>query len=137
MASHLDAVRGAVQAFNDQDRDRYVTYYRPEVALHGLPEGVADAASLGEFYAAFWAGVPDAHASIEDLFESGDRAVVRLHLTGTHQGELLGMKPTGNPVSFEMINIARFDDDGKIAERWTVADFMSLMQQIGAVPAAA
>src|SRR4051812_4114072 len=52
MASHLDAVRGAVQAFNDQDRDRYVTYYRPEVALHGLPEGVVDAASLGEFYAA-------------------------------------------------------------------------------------
>jgi steroid delta-isomerase-like uncharacterized protein len=137
MASKVDAIRAAVDAFNAHDRDRYITVYRPDVALHGLPEGVVDAATLGDFYAAYWSGVSDARASIEDVFESGDKAVVRLRLTGTHDGELMGVPATGRPVDFELVNIVRFDDEGKITERATVADFLSLLQQIGAIPVAA
>jgi hypothetical protein len=37
----------------------------------------------------------------------------------------------------EVITILRFGDDGRIAERWNVADFLSMLQQIGAVPAGA
>jgi steroid delta-isomerase-like uncharacterized protein len=135
--TNVDAIRAAVDAFNAHDRDRYITVYRPDVALHGLPEGVVDAASLGDFYAAFWSGVPDAQAAIEDVFESGDRAVVRLRLTGTHEGELMGVPGTGHAINFELVNIVRFDNEGKITERATVADFLSLLQQIGAIPVAA
>jgi steroid delta-isomerase-like uncharacterized protein len=134
MGTKMDAIRSAVDAFNAHDRDRYITAYRPDVSLHGLPEGVVNAATLGDFYATFWAGVSDAQASIEDVFESGDKAVVRLRLTGTHDGELMGVPATGRSIAFELVNIVRFDDEGKITERATVADFLSLLQQIGAIP---
>jgi len=137
VGSHVDVIREAVAAFNAHDRDRYITVYRPDVALHGLPEGVVDAATLGDFYVTFWAGVSDAQASIEDLVEAGDKVAVRLRLTGTHDGELMGAPASGRPVDFELVNIVRFDDEGKVTERATVADFLSLLQQIGAIPVAA
>jgi len=49
VGSHVDVIREAVAAFNAHDRDRYITVYRSDVALHGLPEGVVDAATLGDF----------------------------------------------------------------------------------------
>jgi predicted ester cyclase len=44
--------------------------------------------------------------------------------------------PTGNSISVEAISIFRIAD-GKIAEEWTVWDALGLLQQVGAVPAAA
>jgi hypothetical protein len=45
MADKVAVVRGAVDAWNAHDRDRYVTAYQPEVKLHGFPGGVDDAAT--------------------------------------------------------------------------------------------
>lgn len=53
---------------------------------------------------------------------------------GTHQGELMGIPPTGKQVSVSMIIVYRITDS-KIAEHWVVADQLGLMRQLGAVPA--
>jgi predicted ester cyclase len=53
-------------------------------------------------------------------------------LTGTHQGELMGVAPTGRTVEFSGIDIIRVED-GKVAEHWGSTDMLALMQQIGAV----
>lgn len=136
MAANLAAVSAAVEAWNAHDKDTYVSRYRPDVALHGFPEGVVDAATLGEFFAGFWAGVPDARLSLDDTVEAGDQVAARLTVSGTHEGELMGVPASHRPVSFQVITILRFDD-GKVAERWNVADFLSMLQQIGAMPAPA
>jgi hypothetical protein len=47
----------------------------------------------------------------------------------------MGVPPTGNRVEMELIDIMRFDGAGQVCEHWGVADMLSLMQQIGAVPA--
>ena len=137
MASNVAVVRGAVDAWNAHDLERYLTAYTPDVKLHGFPEGVNDAATLGEFFAGLWQAVPDATITLGDAFETGDKAAARLTITGTHEGELMGVPGTHRPISFEVITILRFDDQGRIVERWNVADFLTMMQQIGAVPAAA
>jgi predicted ester cyclase len=54
-------------------------------------------------------------------------------LTGTHQGDLLGVGPTGRSVEFSGVDIIRVED-GKVAEHWGAMDTMTLMQQIGAIP---
>ena len=135
MADNVAAVRAAVDAWNAHDRD--LTGYVPDVKLHGFPEGIDDAATLGDFFAGFWEAVPDARLALGDAFEAGDRAAARLTITGTHEGELMGVPATHRPISVELITILRFDGDGRIAERWNVADFLSMLQQIGAVPAPA
>jgi steroid delta-isomerase-like uncharacterized protein len=137
MAANLAVLRAAVDAWNAHDRDRYLTGYLPDVKLHGFPEGVDDAATLGDFFAGFWEAVPDARLTLGDAFEAGDQAAARLTITGTHEGELMGVAASHRSISVEVITILRFGADGRIAERWNVADFLSMLQQIGAIPAAA
>ena len=54
---------------------------------------------------------------------------------GTHDGELMGMPPTGKSVEIAGITIDRIADD-KIAESWTCFDTLGMMQQLGAIPEA-
>ena len=136
MASNVDVVRDAVEAWNAHDRERYVSAYKPDVELHGFPEGVVDAATLGDFFAGFWGAIPDARIDVGDAFADGDQVAVRLTISGTHEGELMGVPASHRPISFDAMTIIRVED-GRLAERWNVADFLSMLQQIGGVPAPA
>jgi predicted ester cyclase len=58
--------------------------------------------------------------------------VTRWTGSGTHQGELIGVAPTGNQVTITGISINRISG-GKIEESWTNYDALGMMQQIGVV----
>lgn len=81
------------------------------------------------------AAFPDLRMDVEDVIVSGDKGVARVRLTGAQQGELWGISPTGKRVDVQTIDIARFDDAGLVSEHWGVTDVMSMMQQLGVVPA--
>jgi steroid delta-isomerase-like uncharacterized protein len=76
----------------------------------------------------------DGHWDVQEVFSAGDRVVARWTGSGTHEGELMGVPPTGRPIAVEAISVFRIAD-GKIAEEWTVWDALGLLQQVGAVPA--
>jgi steroid delta-isomerase-like uncharacterized protein len=77
---------------------------------------------------------PDARITVEDQVAEGDRVATRWSARGTHQGELVGVSPTGGPVEITGITISRIEG-GKIAEDWINYDALGMMQQIGAIPA--
>lgn len=71
---------------------------------------------------------------LEDMIVSGDKAVIRLTNQMRHVSKVFGMEPTGEALSMQAIEIFRFED-GKIAERWVVADHLTMMRKLGvAVP---
>jgi len=76
----------------------------------------------------------DLHITIEDLIEDGDKVVSRNTVTGTDQGEYMGIPPTGKSVTYNEIFILRFTA-GRIAETWGVVDVFSRMEQLGVLPA--
>jgi steroid delta-isomerase-like uncharacterized protein len=79
----------------------------------------------------------DGYWDVQDLTAAwDDRVVVRWIGRGTHNGELMGVPPTGAKIAVEAITIFRIAG-GKIAEEWTVWDALGLLQQVGAVPAPA
>jgi predicted ester cyclase len=80
----------------------------------------------------FRQGFPDVVSTIEDLIAEGDKVVARWRSHATHQGEYIGIPPTGKEVEFTGISVYRIEA-GKIAESWTVEDELGLMRQIGAV----
>jgi predicted ester cyclase len=49
----------------------------------------------------------------------------------THQGAFGGIPATGKSVTFDVIDIFTVAD-GQLTEHWAVADFLSVMQQLGA-----
>jgi steroid delta-isomerase-like uncharacterized protein len=80
------------------------------------------------------AAFPDLKASImEPALVDGNLEARYVVLTGTHQGELMGVAATGRKVEFSGIDIVRIED-GKVVEHWGATDTMALMQQIGAFP---
>jgi steroid delta-isomerase-like uncharacterized protein len=87
-----------------------------------------------EFFRMQRAGFPDLRMDPEDVLVSGDKVVTRGKLTGTHQGELMGMPATGKSIDVQLIDIIRFGDDGLAHEHWGVVDMMAMMQQLGVVP---
>ncbi len=76
---------------------------------------------------------PDAQITVEDLVAEGDKVVARLSVHGTHQGEFMGIPPTGEQVTQTGIDIVRIVD-GKAVERWGQFDDLGLLQQVGAIP---
>ena len=80
----------------------------------------------------FREGFPDVVSTIEDLIAEGDKVVARWRARATHQGEYMGIPPTGKEVEFTGISVYRIEGD-KIAESWTIEDELGLMRQIGAV----
>jgi steroid delta-isomerase-like uncharacterized protein len=75
---------------------------------------------------------PDFRAVIHDLIAEDDKVVTRKTFDGTHEGELLGIPPTGKEVTIELIDILRVAD-GKITDHWNVVDQLGLMQQLGVI----
>jgi predicted ester cyclase len=80
----------------------------------------------------FRRGFPDVISTIEDLIAEGDKVVARWRSRATHQGDYMGIAPTGNRVGFTGISFYCIEG-GKIAESWNSEDKLGLMRQIGAV----
>ena len=64
------------------------------------------------------------------FIKEGDIIMMYSTTTGTHNHEWLGNPPTGNKLSFNVVDIFRIED-GKIAEHWDVADTMRMAMQPG------
>jgi steroid delta-isomerase-like uncharacterized protein len=77
---------------------------------------------------------PDLGFTVEDQLAEGDEVASRWIARGTHDGELMGIPPTGNQVTVHGITIHRFAD-GKIQEGWWNWDVLGVMRQVGAIPA--
>ena len=88
------------------------------------------------FRAYFHTVLPDSHHTIEDLLAEGDKVVTRFRVTGTHQGEFLGVPATGKPISVTGMWIHRLEN-GRIVEgrQWGEWDALGFLQQVGGLGA--
>jgi steroid delta-isomerase-like uncharacterized protein len=119
---------GDIDGFGGQLADDFVEHEE----LPGLPptkEGVV------QYFRMMLAAFPDMRMDVEDVIASGDKAVARLRVTGTNKGDFMRMPATGKSASVKLIDITRFGDDGLAREHWGVVDNLSLMQQLGVIPA--
>jgi len=73
------------------------------------------------------------HLTNEIVIAEGDMVALRWVGQSVHQGEFMGIAPTGKKLTMTGNTIARIEG-GKIAEEWTEMDGLGLMQQIGAIP---
>jgi predicted ester cyclase len=72
----------------------------------------------------------DYHEDIDFIVADEDKAVSYVRVTGTNDGDLMGLPPTGRKVDVRVIGILRFED-GQAIERWGVGDSLTQMQQLG------
>jgi len=114
-------------------RARYFDLYDAHAVLHGYPDVEPGIDSIKKFYASFWAAFPDARLEIEDVVEQGQKLAARFVVRAMHRGEFMGVPPTGRSITLTGLTVLSFRD-GKCTERWSEANFLAVLQQIGAIP---
>jgi steroid delta-isomerase-like uncharacterized protein len=109
--------------------------YAPDFVDHdpAMPEDVRGVEGAREFYSMYSSAFPDTQITIEDQVAEGDMVATRWTARGTHQGELMGVPPSGNRVEVAGVTISRIEG-GKIVEEWDNYDALGMMQGIGAIP---
>jgi predicted ester cyclase len=136
MGSEVEtAVRAAIDAINDRTlRARAQEFLDPSIVRHDLVELFPDSQGTSggsDFVGMIVAAMPDFRLEIRDIFSSGDRAAVRIHMTGTHTGQpLLGRPATGKKLSANAVFIYRVQGE-RVAEAWQMVDGLAFFRLAG------
>jgi predicted ester cyclase len=131
--SNIETVREYTQrVFNEHDPDLASEYLAPEVKWHGgLLGTVEGVANVAEMLRGFIGALPDLHATEQDVVAAGDTIAVRYVVEATHEGNLLGLEPTGRRVRWDAVDVYRLAD-GMIVEEWAGDDLAAILYQVGA-----
>jgi steroid delta-isomerase-like uncharacterized protein len=116
--------KGDFEALEEVLAPEHVTY---SPSANPKPLFLDDSKELGRM---IFKAFPDSSFTIEESFAAGDRVVTRWIYKGTHEGEFMGIPPTGNKVEIGGITIARMEN-GKNVETWEDYDMLGWMQQLG------
>jgi predicted ester cyclase len=76
---------------------------------------------------------PDHRFEVENAAADGQTVALRGTMTATHEGELMGIAPTGKRAAAQQSHWFRVVE-GKIAEHWAVRDDLGMLQQLGVMP---
>ena len=109
--------------------------FAPHYVLHdpAVPGEVRGPEGIKQYVGMYRGAYPDTRFTIEDQIAEGDEVVTRWTGRGTHQGELMGIPPTGQEVAVTGIEFDRVSG-GKFEETWVNYDALRMMQQLGVIP---
>ena len=102
--------------------------------LYSDPIQIGDEVSMPRAQFSAMAGMmmtifPDVQVTVRDQVAEGDKVVSRWTAIGIHQGDFLGVAPTGKRVTIKAIHIHQIKD-GRICALWEEIDLLGLRQQL-------
>ncbi len=122
------------EVWNKGDLEAVDRYFAPDYVDHSpLPGQAPGSEGYKQAVVAMREAFPDLRLTLEDILAEGDKVAFRYTMEGTHQGDFMGIPPTGKPFSVGGMIFARIAE-GKAVERWANLDTLGLMQQLGAIP---
>jgi predicted ester cyclase len=120
--------------FNARDIAACVAHYAPSHKVNA-PPGAPAAPPIRAFFEQTIAAWPDIELIVEHAVAEDDWVMGRSRARATHALAMMGVKPTHKTVESSFWDLHRFDADGLIVETWNLMDALSIMRQIGALPA--
>jgi len=124
-------VRHVVKLWNRRDMDAFFELLAPEYVEH-LPTGDVSLEQLKQYAHTFFAAFPDISITINDMVAEGDKVAVLVNWKATHQGEYMGIPPTGKKIDITVAMIIKIIGD-RWVEFWNVTN-IRLAQQLGVIP---
>lgn len=84
-----------------------------------------------ELFTTMRTAFPDLQVTVEHIVQDENNLAMAYKMTGTHEGDFMGIAPTGKTFEARGMQISRFEN-GKIVERWGSSDELGLVKQLGA-----
>jgi predicted ester cyclase len=136
MATPSEALSAAVERWNAGDLDGYLQLYDDGIRLHGYAPEPMGKEEVRAFYQGIFAAFDQPKLEFHEVLWDGDACAIRFTMTGRHVGEFMGVPATGTEIASPGITTLHFEG-ARVVERFSVADMLGLLVQIGAVPAPA
>jgi predicted ester cyclase len=136
MTTPQDRLAAAHASWNAGDLDGYLELYDDAIRLHGYAPEPMGKAEVRGFYGAIFAAFGSPQLAFHQVLWDDDVCAIRFTMTGRHVGEFMGVPATDADIALPGITILHFDGDRTI-ERFSQADMLGLMVQMGAIPAPA
>ena len=141
---HLGAVRTFYeQLWNAHDLSCLPSLVQPDVRFRGsLGDERRGLGGLADYVDEVHEAFGDYRCELEDLLADGRSAAARLTFSGLHRGTVLGVAPTGRPVTWSGAAFFKFspeqsaarvtesDTEVRISEIWVLGDVHALRTQL-------
>ena len=115
--NHEALMREAYDHINAGDLEAFGSMLDENMVEHeeapGLPQ---DKEGVLQFFAMFRAAFSDLRLDVQDVAVADDKVWTRIRITGTNDGEFMGMPATGKSVDFQGMDIVRVNDAGKAVD---------------------
>jgi predicted ester cyclase len=132
-------VRAGELEVSGEDQAEVDTYFDVEkFRFHG-PDGFeSDYAGLTDYFASIRAAFDNRSIRRGIVVAEGDYIACQTWIEGAFvreftQSPVGPLPPNGQRVVFDLLNIFRFDDQGRLVEEWVRTDYRGLLRQLGAV----
>ena len=128
---NLTTLEKFAQAVNTGNFDLFKETVAPECVDHDpAPGQVSGPDGYRMYFSQMRTAFPDLNTAVEALIADDDSIAFAYTLTGTHQGPLGGIAPTGRKVRIRGLQFSKFKG-GKMVERWGSSDELGLLAQLG------
>jgi predicted ester cyclase len=130
-------IRVGEKELTGEDEAEVDAHFAPDFSFHGPDGAELDYQGLKHYFASLRAAFDDLTISRGIIVVEGDYIACQTTIAGTFVREFTlspvgPLPPNGNRVVFELTNIFRYDDEGRIAEEWVQTDNRSRLRQLGA-----
>jgi predicted ester cyclase len=122
------------EGINQQKLDIFDELIAPTYVNHSLPAPAPGAEGFKAVVNMFIRAFPDLRIEVEEVIAEGNLFSSRGYFTGTHQGDFQGIAATGKQINAAYLDIWRAED-GKLIENWVNLDMVTMMRQLGVMPA--
>lgn len=136
MPTPQEALSAAYERWNAGDLDGYLSLYDEGIALHGYSPEPMDKGQVRAFYEGIFSAFGTPKLEFHEVLWDGDVCTVRFTMTGRHVNDFMGVPATGTAIALPGITILHFLGN-QVIERFSQADMLGLLVQVGAVPAPA
>jgi predicted ester cyclase len=131
-------VRAGELEVSGEDQAEVGTYFdKDNFRFHG-PDGFeSDYAGLTAYFASIRAAFDDRKITRGIIVAQGNTVACQTWIEGTFTREFTQspagpLPPNGARIVMDLINIFRFDEDGRLAEEFARTDYRGLLRQLGA-----
>lgn len=138
----LEVVRDSIEAFNERDWDRFSALLAPNAVYDEVGTGrkLKGRKEITSVARGWTEAFPDVEGTIDEETVEKDTVVVQVTYRGTHDGDLPTpggtIPPSGESIITRCAEVHRVED-GLIVENRNFFDMLSMLQAVGAIPAAA
>lgn len=129
---NIAATKKMGEAVNSGHLDVFHEIFASDVKDHDpAPDQGSGPEGFIKFFTQFRAAFPDLKIAVEQMVADEDKVAIAYTVTGTQDGPFQGIPATGKKIKARGVQIAKFNSDGQITERWGSSDEAGILQQIG------